>query len=181
MSNESIGRKQRLKTLHPGQNLIKKRQRRSNDIPQAERMLVLICISQGMACILLLVCMKPTNTPCLRLVRLAFPHDNRNRLPLRQIAIAAYLASLPLSLFINSFASLIPKMHGSDGWWCLDCVSSPLVDAAVDAIFSSRLGAYLSSHCLERYKKKACPPSLREYISFQFLSSSISYLHISSR
>lgn len=101
MSNESIGRKQRLETLHPGQNLIKKRQRRSNDILQAERMLVLICISQGMACILLLVCMKPTNTPCLRLVRLAFPHDNRNRLPLRQIAIAAYL-SISAVVFIHN-------------------------------------------------------------------------------
>lgn len=33
-----------------------------------------------------------------------------------------------------------------------------MVDAAVDAIFSSSLGAYLSIHCLERYKKKVCPP-----------------------
>lgn len=54
---------------------------------------------------------------------------------------------------------------------------SPLVDAAVDAIFSSRLRAYLSIHCLERYKKKACPPSLRGYISFYYLPSSISYLY----
>ncbi|KAL7910690.1 hypothetical protein GGI35DRAFT_318441 [Trichoderma velutinum] len=136
-------------------------------------MLVLICISQGMACILLLVCMKPTNTPCLRLVRLAFPMITETGFPSPD-SNCCISSILPLYLFINSFASLVPKMHGSDEWWCLIAL---LPSSTLRLTPSSPLRAYLSIHCLERYKKKPCPPSLLEYISFHYITSSASYLH----